>query len=843
MCGLFFIFSLTEDSIGGMGNFLKEGYSMIAHLRASDEAIQTVQEHVEAVSFYAGEFGRKAGFKSIATLAGFLHDMGKSTEAFRTYIQRAVQGSDLPLERIDHSTAGAKYLYERYYVQAPKNSEDILSNLTVEVIGMVILSHHSGLQNFIQPDGKVSDFFRRVCLKDLPYYEEVKHNFFHIPGSTATVHELYDASLEEMKAFLQNLQNLMKKRSDKGSVSRNVFLSIAMKFVFSCLIDADRTDARKFDENDRSEFHHNYASYFKESEQRLENQLQKWQEEQDPSNPIDRLRAQMSDQCSQLAASPSSIYTLSIPTGGGKTLASLRYALKHAQKYNKDRIIYVVPYTTILEQNAAAVRKIIEKNDIEQISNVLEHHSNVIDNIGNEDDTDYYTSKQKKQMELARDNWDYPIIFTTMVQFLDAFYAKGTRKSRRLHNLANAVIIFDEVQSVPIKHLPLFNSAVNFLRHFGKSSILLCTATQPELAKTNYPLLLGEDIEMVDQLPQVVKAFERVSITNKITKDGWNAQEIDLFVQEKLQKVHSILLILNTKKAVLHAYEQLKELDDVTVYHLSTSMCPQHRKNMFAQMIKQLGDPDKKIVCVSTQLIEAGVDISFECVIRSLAGLDSIAQAAGRCNRNNEYEIGKVYIIRASDESLTRLPEIELGQKVMEENVLRKKKLAKDLLSPLAIQTYFEFYLARAERELNMQDPALNVQLIELVDQSKKYFAAIPKKDPKTMMRSMYKTLESHFSVIEAPTTGVIVPYGKEGKELIASLNEEQSDYEYLNMLLKEAQQYSVNVYSHTLRELEGEGLLYPLYQEGIYALHETGYSDDYGISLEGEGEWSNAIF
>lgn len=809
---------------------------MIAHMRKYDYKIQTVQEHLLTVSLLAKEYGKKAGFSSSAELSGFLHDMGKNTKAFSTYIENAVKETGEPLERIDHSTAGAKYLYETYYVDQPTTQEEAISNMVVEIVGMVILSHHSGLQNFIQTDGSQSDFFRRVCREDLPYYKEVQEEFLSIPGNKARVNKLFNEANEEMKALFPKLQQLFQ-TYPTGKNSNFIFFSLVMKYVFSCLIDADRTDSRRFDEGDTTKLHQSNQSFFKESYNNLMDQVNEWATSPDASKPINKLRAEMSEQCDILAEEPSSIYQLSIPTGGGKTLASLRYALKHAELTGKDRIIYVVPYTTILEQNADAVRKTIKNKE-----KVLEHHSNVIDDVESEDDPDYYGKPHQKRMQLAIDNWDHPIIFTTMVQFLDTFYAKGTRKSRRLHNLTNAIVIFDEVQSVPVKHIPLFNNAVNFLHHFGKSSIILCTATQPSLTKTSYPLMMDKDTEMVRGLTDVVKAFERVTIKSKVEKEGWDAGKISDFAIEELEDKQSLLIILNTKKAVLNVYQKLKEMPNCSVYHLSTSMCPKHRKDILKEVIKKLEAKKEKVICISTQLIEAGVDISFECVVRSLAGLDSIAQAAGRCNRHAESEKGIVYVIRAKDEALSKLPEIALGQEVTEEDVLSRRELATDLLSPAAIQTYFDFYLSKAGRKIKMADSKLNVELIELLNHCPKYVAAIPNDSQKTLMTSMYKALESHFEVIEAPTTAVLVPYG-EGKELISNLNEDIHDYDKLNEYLKKAQQFSVNVYRHTLQDLAAEGLLVSLYNDSIYALKDGGYHEEYGLEMEGEGNLGTLIF
>src|SRR5690625_3528246 len=251
---------------------------MIAHMRKSDYEIQTVQEHLEAVSTLAKNFGKKAGFQSMTELSGFLHDMGKNTKAFSTCIENAVKETGEPLERIDHSTAGAKYLYVTYYIDLKQDPTKMLSNFMIEIVGMVILSHHSGLQNFIQTDGTQSDYCRRVCREELPYYEEVCSEFFQISGNKEKVEKLYQESVKEMKVFFEHLKRLLKKypkKSNEEKTSHYVYLSLALKYVFSCLIDADRTDSRRFDEGDTSEPNESYHQFFEESYQHLTNHLQK----------------------------------------------------------------------------------------------------------------------------------------------------------------------------------------------------------------------------------------------------------------------------------------------------------------------------------------------------------------------------------------------------------------------------------------------------------------------------------------------------------------------------------------------------------------------------------------
>ena len=239
----------------------------------------------------------------------------------------------------------------------------------------------------------------------------------------------------------------------------------------------------------------------------------------------------------------------------------------------------------------------------------------------------------------------------------------------------------------------------------------------------------------------------------------------------------------------------------------------------------------EKVICVSTQLIEAGVDISFECVIRSLAGLDSIAQAAGRCNRNREREKGDVYIIRAADENLSKLPEIRIGAEVTADYILSEPEYVDNLLSPAAIRTYFTHFQAQAAREIKVAPRGFDHTLFSLLNGS-----VAARQTPKTKSVSMFKTLEKHFDAIDSPTTAVIVPHG-DGEEIIAGINESSGDFAEFNRLLKQAQQYSVNLYQHELQALSSTGMIHPLFEGAIYCLNKQAYDPDYGVTLDGQAE------
>lgn len=633
-----------------------------------------------------------------------------------------------------------------------------------------------------------------------------------------------------MEAFLA-------KDSLKTTEEKLLFLS---KFIFSALIDTDRTNTRLFEENQVSKERENSKTLFEGYYEQLVEKVNSF-----PSNtPINALRAAMSQQCDQYAEKTSGIYTLSIPTGGGKTLSSLRYALKHAKLYDKKRIIYVVPYTTIIEQNAAEVRNILMDDE-----NILEHHSNVIEDISYNDEPEDGVMTIEQKLKLAKDNWDVPIIFTTMVQFLNTFYAKGNRNTRRLHNLSEAVIIFDEVQKVPVSCISLFNQSVNFLRTYCKSSIILCTATQPALDFVHHKLDISPDAEIVENLEDVREAFKRVEVIDYTIK-AVDTNELASFIRDKSQEVNSILIILNTKSVVKSLYEKLKEDESVPIYHLSTSMCASHRNDILTEVRQRLKE-NEPTICVSTQLIEAGVDVSFDCVIRSLAGLDSIAQAAGRCNRHGEKEVGHVYIVDHKEENLTRLKEIKVGKqiakKLLKDIEHQEESYATRILSTELMERYFKLYYTELQGKLDYFVPQLEKNMTELLMETKynySYYQAYCSKEQKQLplfLANSYKTAADYFEVIDSITTSVIVPYGY-GKEIIAELNG-STTIDNLTSLLKRAQQFTINLHKFEVEQLAKHDGLVSCLKGSLFVLKEGSYDDEYGLAINNDSILNLSIF
>ncbi len=801
----------------------RDNLNFIAHIRNSDKGVQTVESHLIEVKKLAESYGEKIGIKHVTGLAGLLHDLGKYTHEFREYILEAVKNPDNPPKRgsVDHSTAGGKLLYNYFHTKNNSPYEVIVA----EIVGNAIISHHASLQDYFNSDLE-SNYLLRVRDKEITEFLITKDKFFEHVMSEQEFRDYVHRAVTEMEQIItqEPLENCEK---------RFMFLT---KFVFSALIDADRTNTRLFEENEIDEKINSQQNLMNTYHERLISKINSLEDSKDANSPINLLRTAMSEQCEIFAERPSGIYTLSIPTGGGKTLASLRYALKHASIYKKKRIIYVVPYTTIIEQNAEEVRKIL-KDD----ANILEHHSNIIEDDNDNDENEDGVVSKHQILKLAKDNWDSPIIFTTMVQFLNVFYEKGSRNTRRLHNLSESIIIFDEVQKVPIKCVSLFNHAVNFLVMYCHSSIVLCTATQPALDFVEHKLEINTDAEIITNLDNVIKAFKRVEIIDKATNETFNNEKLSQFIKVKMEEVQSVLVILNTKSVVKDLYVNHLE-DDIPKYHLSTSMCAAHRQVILKEIKKQL-EAKNRIICVSTQLIEAGVDVSFECVIRSLAGLDSIAQAAGRCNRHGENDIQKVYVIDHEEEKLDRLKEIRIGKRIAKKILVDIRKDNRNhgghLLSSEAMQRYFKEYYTELETDLNYFIPKLRRTIIDLLISSKEdnaYYQAYLAKTreyPPIFIANSYKTAAEHFNVIDNNTTAVIVPY-KDGEKIIADLNGNQK-IDDLTKLLRKAQHYTINLYDHELRQLsKNKGLEY-LFDGKIYVLKQAAYDKEFGFTIEND--------
>lgn len=815
-------------------------FNYLAHVRRSDKKQQSLETHLTETAAIAKLLAGKLDLDLSGELLGLMHDFGKYSQAFQEYIKNAT-GLDQDIDndyelpngkKIDHSTAGAQWVYRHLKNYGAQYG---IGELLGQILGLCIASHHgAGLIDCLDIEGNAI-WWKRFQKEDaLTHLAECTQNADknvlqqaeQLVGS-----ELVKQMMDALKPIIYPMTVSFKQERSAGKISTShkveeFYLGCFTRFLFSCLIDADRINSADFEREDQKDFRRlNKQPAWQAAIDRLEVHLAQF----DIRYPIDKIRRDISDACLKRAENAQGVYTLTVPTGGGKTLASLRYALHHAKKHDLDRIIYIIPYTSIIDQNAQAVREILGDDW------VLEHHSNLD------------PEKQTWQNKMLSENWDKPIVFTTMVQFLDAWFGGGTRGARHIHPMTKSVLIFDEIQTLPVKCVYLFCNVLNWLTQYGKSSAVLCTATQPlldKLPKSEFgELKLANNAEIMDKLNKDGKLFanlSRVEIHFKEKAGGWSVEDAGAFLLEQHKTATSCLFIVNTKKWAqnLYQYCQQQNVPKEALFHLSTNQCAAHRKELFNK-IKERLEENLPVLCISTQLIEAGVDISMACVIRALGGLDSIAQAAGRCNRHGEKAgKGQVYILNLREPNLDKmLPDITIGQRNVDR--IRREFPNQDILQSDMMRQYFEYYFYQRSGE--MVYPIKNSPSGSLLDwlSDNCLNAYSPKNNERMkqfpLLMHSFKSAGRAFQVIDAPTHAVIVPYG-EGKILIAELCAAWDPKE-MHHTLRKAQRYSVNVFPNVWENLEKEGAVQEITPgSGIYYLKEEHYLDEYGLSVQGDG-------
>ena len=809
----------------------------IAHHRESDGAHQTLEQHLLGVAHRSCLNAGKLNLGNHGELIGLLHDLGKYSDAFQSYIKSAVglfnQDEDDEFVdaaglkgKIDHSTAGAQLIWQEL------SKHGRFGQIVGQILSLCIASHHSGLIDCLSSDE--NSLGEDVYSKRINKPDERAH----LQEALAKADESILSRAKELiknTDMLKTMQNAFAKivraapvKDDKSIVVQQQ-IGLLVRFLFSCLIDADRVDSADFESPKAAKLrtHGQYDEWDILCE-RLETHLAALK----PSKPIDDLRRDISSHCLNAATRNKGIYTLTVPTGGGKTLASLRFALHHAKQHKLDRVIYVIPFTSIIDQNADVVRSILEPNGTRLGSIVLEHHSNLT------------PEQQSWRGKILSENWDAPVIYTTSVQLLETLFGAGTRGARRMHQLANAILIFDEIQTLPINCVHLFNNAINFLAEQCGSTVVLCTATQPLLDQVDAmkgAIKIPPDNELMPNVAGLFRELKRVEVMNRRKPGGWTQDEVAILAVEETHRVGSCLAIVNTKSAAQALYRISKELTDIPAYHLSTSMCPAHRKAILHEVRERL---EKRLptLCFSTQLIEAGVDVDFGAVIRYTAGLDSIAQAAGRCNRNGRPEMGRVHIINPKDENLEMLPDIHIGrdksERVLDEYEDAPNAFGHDRIGLEAMRRYYTYYFFDRKGEMDYplsakvighEDTLLN--LLSTNTQAISEHGKQTGQAPNIYLRQSFMSASKAFKAIDAPTQGVIVQYGKEGQAIVADLCAAYIPDKEFDML-RRAQQFTVNVFPNILERLSKAGAIYEIQEgTGILYLDYRYYSDELGLS------------
>lgn len=572
---------------------------MVLLARKDEEGnTQTLYDHLHGAGRLASGFEDE--FADISRTAAVLHDVGKVAQQFQTYLL----SDDGHRGDVQHARQGAFVVNDFF------ESKGEIEEIAKEILELAISKHHGGLPDCIDESGNrafLLGFTESDKSNEKYAYQEIKRG---LNGLALDLQSNFRGSAEDIACFLKKIKSL---GMSKDSIY--FYLGLLVKLIYSRLVDADRTDAACFET--RKQYRPNTVDW-----QNLISRLDKSMRSFDSSSEINRIRHQINEQCCLAGARETGIYRLSIPTGGGKTLASLNFALHHALKTGKHRIIYVIPYLSITTQTAKTFRDVLGLNADSDV--LLEHYStagmqrsaDVADNASSE-----FEDAGEHQRKLAAERWDNPIIVTTMVEFLETVMSARGTKLRKFHNMADSVIIFDEIQSLPMNTINLFNEIVSFLSKITNSTILLCSATQPLLEKTKREnLLLSEKPDLIAETESYEDKLRRTRIV--ASTENKSCDELGQIIYQQARKNGNCLAIVNLKKEAREIFQCLERLDvnrEFELIHLSTAMCGRHRTDCLNR-IGALLDPGnpKPVICVSTQLIEAGVDISFACVVRAV---------------------------------------------------------------------------------------------------------------------------------------------------------------------------------------------------------------------------------
>lgn len=710
---------------------------VISHYRNEETPPQSNEEHQRGVAELAEKFASPFGMGSYGAVLGLLHDKGKEQPDFQTYI-RKVSGMCPELKvrnHPNHAYVGA-LIAKKYYAGM------------LPLLAYPIMGHHAGLYDY--------PAYNSILEKPIPP---------GVDSSPCGINLQLPHALKDKKPY------------DFNHVIR---------MLFSCLVDADFLDTERYMKPRESLYRQGKKS-LKELKPLLDDYLSRLRTDA-PQSSLNEIRNEIQDLCLGKSASAPGFYSLTVPTGGGKTLSSLVWAMNHAIRYGKARIIIAIPYTSITVQTARVLKGIFGSE------NVLEHHSNM--SFENRSDVDDYVAES---MKLATENWDYPIIVTTNVQLFESIYSNKPSHCRKLHNICNAVLILDETQTLPTSFLqPMLNALKTYQRQFGLS-VLFTTASQPKWDDYVNPNNPNTKLDGINNITEIIP--DDLMLYDKLRRVDIHMEEGTTTAEElaaELTKYPRVLCIVNTRKDAQEVFSHLP--DDGLTVHLSRMMCPKHVGDTI-QSIKEALSSDRYPVVrvVATQLIEAGVDIDFPVVFRQEAGLDSVLQAAGRCNREGKRERGDTYVFSFGKP----LPRGHLSRT----NDARKNMLSRtfDWLSPKAMSEYFNQLYAREESF----DKAGIGGLLD---------------NPKELM---FSSAANAFRLIDDAAMSVVVNW-EDAMTLVEKLKKEGPTY----TIMKELSQYTVNIHESYFRSLEKCGLVEePV--KGIYIVADHAqYDRRTGLSL-----------
>jgi len=739
------------------------------------ESLAEKHGHLNKVAWWCAKFAgemfpkdpERESSRRWGYLAGLLHDLGKFSKEFQAYLRQAGHDSHEGeiRGRVDHTSAGAQEAVKHFKVLG-------------HFLAYGIAGHHSGLL-----DAEEGASQRNRLAKPPP----------DVPPIPAAPKELLDQPAPELPAFVRRALG----ESDHAAFTAQFFT----RMIFSCLVDADFLATEAFMDPAQSAARNTAPP---DALQRINNLLAKRIADfgsPAPDDTVNVKRAEVAADCARSAKQSPGLFTLTVPTGGGKTLSSLSFALKHALRHGQRRVIYVAPFTSIIEQNADVIRQIVAPLETDSFTALIEHHSALS------------PEAESLQARLASENWDAPIVITTAVQFYESLFAARTSQSRKLHNIANAVVILDEAQTLPVNFLSPCLSVLRQLAENYHTSVVLCTATQPaiEYHPVDLPIGLKGCREIISDRRGLFAALKRVEITHR-------GEMTDTALAAEIRNHSQALCIVNRRQHAQALFRRLGEGDGN--YHLSALMCPQHRTLVLTAIRQRLAEGRPTRV-ISTQLVEAGVDVDFPIVYRALAGLDSIAQAAGRCNRHGRMESpGRVYVFKPEDSNGEQFfrDTAQAAAQVIE--------LTDDLLSKEAIRRYFDLYYCQNQSRWDEKGILGRFEL-------RRGSADFP-------LAFDFATAAKDFKLIDDWQQAVIVPLDDTARELVRQLRSPEIPLH--QNLLRGLQRYTVQIPPRLLNDnlTAFENLRDDQFR--VLISPELNYSDQFGLTLDEQHASSQSL-
>ncbi|MBD5779019.1 CRISPR-associated endonuclease Cas3'' [Pelagicoccus sp. NFK12] len=714
--------------------------------------------------FSAGSEEAKAA-REWGRLAGFWHDLGKFAPKWQVYLRKKVGDAheDECIGTVDHSTAGGQWAAKQ-------------DGLWGHLLAYGIVGHHSGLLDVVSNGTSCQEARLSKTVEDYSNAPE----------------ELLERRSGAPPEFVLDAI----RQGKEGAYVASFF----SRMLFSCLVDADFLATESFMNAAQAGGRNAVEGNCLEAINRLVAERIASFGEPASNDIVNQQRAKVVADCVEKARAPAGLFTLTVPTGGGKTLSSLRFALQHALRNRQKRIIYVVPFSSIIEQNAEVIRSIVAPLQTESFTPLVEHHSSLS------------PEKETEQSRLAAENWDASIVITTSVQFFESLHGAKTSRCRKLHNIANAVVILDEAQTLPVSFLePCLKSLQELSDHYNTTTVL-CTATQPAIGynEEEFPIGLKGCREIIEDPKALFDALKRVEVEQL-------GMCSDKHLAERMGSSEQVLCIVNRRK---HAQEIFRKLNGSGgAFHLSALMCPEHRSQILA-LVRKCLDKGEPVRLVSTQLIEAGVDVDFPVVYRSLAGLDSVAQAAGRCNRNGKLKgadgvpcLGKVFVFEAEEQAAESYfrETAQVAAQVLD--------MHDDLLGEKAIHHYFDLYYYQQKSRWDEKEVVKSFRLEGR------------RKD--CPFRFKFRSVAECFKLIDDWQTTVIIPFDESAEALIGQLRNESIPIH--RNLLRRLQRFTVQVPPKWVRENSGS---FEELRDGQFLVlisPQLNYSKDFGITFDEE--------